>query len=133
MCEIGCVFELKNVDKYGYMTYHSTPNCKGCPKRCFPASEKKKTFRRHVHQYLRKANTTRRLSAEGKAVYARWKEVSQMPNKTMDLGGHYTEGRRKTRITTGYFVLRKTSSEYGGSFLPPLRFNVPVFAKDFTT
>jgi transposase len=75
VCELGCVFELKNVDKLGYMTYHSTPNCKGCPAPCFSNSEKKRTFRRHIHQYLREINTTRRLSEEGKAFYARRKET----------------------------------------------------------
>ena len=75
VCKLGCVFELKNVDKLGYMTYHSTPNCKGCPTPCFSVSEKKKTFRRHVHQFLREDNTKRRLSLEGKAIYARRKET----------------------------------------------------------
>jgi transposase len=75
VCELGCVFELKNVDKLGYMSYHSTPNCKGCPKRCFSDSEKKKTFRRHIDQHLREENTIRRLSTQGKEIYARRKET----------------------------------------------------------
>jgi hypothetical protein len=50
VCELGCVFDLKNVDKLGYMTYHCSSNCKGCPTSCFSSSEKKKTFRRHIHQ-----------------------------------------------------------------------------------
>jgi len=75
VCQLGCVFELKNVDKLGYMTYHCASNCKGCPTPCFSASEKKKTFRRHIHQYLRENNTARRLSQEGKEIYARRKET----------------------------------------------------------
>lgn len=75
VCELGCVFELKNVDKQGYMSYHCASNCKGCPKACFSASEKKKVFRRHIHQYLRDKNTERRRSEEGKAIYARRKET----------------------------------------------------------
>jgi transposase len=75
VCEYGLVFELKNIDKHGYMTYHSTSNCKGCPNPCFSASEKKKTFRRHVHQYLREQNTVNRLSSEGKEIYAQRKET----------------------------------------------------------
>jgi len=75
ICELGCVFELKNVDKQGYMSYHCTSNCKGCPNPCFSASEKKKVFRRHIHQHLREDNTKRRLSDDGKAIYARRKET----------------------------------------------------------
>lgn len=72
---LGFVFELKNIDKQGYMTYHCTNNCKGCPTPCYSASETKKTFRRHIHQYLRDKNTIRRLSDEGKEIYARRKET----------------------------------------------------------
>lgn len=36
---------------------------------------KKKTFRRHVHQFLRENNTARRLSLQGTAIYARRKET----------------------------------------------------------
>lgn len=75
ICELGCVFELKSVDKQGYMVYHCASNCKGCPKPCFSTSEKKKTFRRHIHQYLRDKNTERRLSVDGRAIYARRKET----------------------------------------------------------
>jgi transposase len=75
VCELGCVFDLKNVDKQGYMSYHCASNCKGCPTPCFSASEQKKVFRRHIHQYLREKNTKRRLSEEGKAIYARRKET----------------------------------------------------------
>jgi transposase len=75
VCEDGLVFEFRNIDKLGYKTYHQKKQCAGCPNPCFSKSENKKTFRRHIWEDLREANTKRRLSPEGKEIYAQRKET----------------------------------------------------------
>ena len=75
VCEQGLIFELRNVDKLGYKIYHQKFQCAGCPVACHSKSEDKRTFRRHIWQDLRDENTKRRLSKEGKEIYARRKET----------------------------------------------------------
>lgn len=71
ICALGCVFPLKNVDKRGYKQYHDGKNCENCPRKCYAASEKKKTFQRHIWADLREENTQRRISPEGKELYTK--------------------------------------------------------------
>jgi len=76
ICPIGCVLPKKNVDKMGYRQYYDAKQCEGCPMLQSCAGKKRyKTIRRHLKQEVYEKARERRLSDQGKALYARRKET----------------------------------------------------------
>ncbi|MDR1781758.1 MAG: IS1182 family transposase, partial [Bacilli bacterium] len=76
VCEMGCIFKKKNVNKSGVIQYYHRENCYECPKKCFSGKTTKfKIFTRHIWAGYRDDNRTRRLSSEGKELYTKRKET----------------------------------------------------------
>ena len=75
VCQEGCVFPLKNVDKSGYKQYFDSQNCASCPTRCYAKSETKKVFRRHLWADKQEENRERRISEKGRLLYKKRSET----------------------------------------------------------
>lgn len=74
VCPVGVVFPLRNIDANGYKVYHKKSNCEGCPlaQDCLQG-RKKIEIRQHLKQSVFERNRERRLSTQGKQLYAKRK------------------------------------------------------------
>lgn len=74
ICPIGCELPMRNIDKLGYKHYFDKKQCEGCPMLMSCAGKNsRKEIRRHVKQEVYERARERRLSEQGKELYARRK------------------------------------------------------------